>query len=191
MVSDVHRRLSDFVHAVVVHRWDEAIRVWRNWLRGDLVGILAVGPMYPVTVDDLSMDRGMGIGAFHHAVCDVHRHLSDFIHSVVVHRRDEAVRGWRNWIREDSMVHPCKFLRPDLVLPAPFLQCKPHLTPGGSGVLADPARIDEEFRKAWLPYFCRSGQTDTSFKEFSQEVEGWFPLLPEIAFAPVDWSDAC
>ena len=30
---------------------------------------------------------------------------------------------------------------PDLVPPAPFL----HLTPGGSGVLADPAKIDEEF----------------------------------------------
>ena len=36
---------------------------------------------------------------------------------------------------------------------APFLQCKLHLTLGGSGVLADLARIDEEFRKAWLPYF--------------------------------------
>ena len=35
-----------------------------------------------------------------------------------------------------------------MVLPAPFLQCEPQLTPGGSGVLADPARIDEEFRKA-------------------------------------------
>ena len=44
------------------------------------------------------------------------------------------------------MVHPCKWLRPDLVSPAPFLQCKPDLTPGGSGVLAGPARIDEEFR---------------------------------------------
>ena len=41
------------------------------------------------------------------------------------------------------------------------------------GVLADPARIDEGFRKAWLPYFCRSGQRDTSLEEFSFEVEGW------------------
>ena len=45
---------------------------------------------------------------------------------------------WRNWIREDPLVHPHKCLRPDLVPPAPFLQCKPHLPPGGSGVLADP-----------------------------------------------------
>ena len=64
--------------------------------------------------------------------------------------------------------------------PAPFLQCKPHLTPGGSGVLADPARIDEEFRNAWLPYFCRSGQRDTSFEELDREVDGWLPLLPEV-----------
>ena len=65
--------------------------------------------------------------------------------------------------------------------PAPFLQCKPHLTPGGSGVLADPARIDEEFRKAWLLYFCRSGQRDTSLEEFDTEVDGWLPLLPEVS----------
>ena len=69
-------------------------------------------------------------------------------------------RGWRNWIREDPLVHPYKWLRPDLVPPAPFLQCEPRLSPGGSGVLSDPSRIDEEFRKAWLPYFCRSGQRE-------------------------------
>ena len=54
------------------------------------------------------------------------------------------------------MVHPYRWLRPDLLLPAPFLQCKSHLFPGGSGVLADPAKIDEEFLKAWLPYFCHA-----------------------------------
>ena len=87
---------------------------------------------------------------------------------------------------------PIRWLRPDLVHPAPFLQCKPHLTPGGSGVLADPARIDEEFRKAWpgFPYFCRSGQREASLEEFDVEVEGWLPLLPEVQLALFDWSDA-
>ena len=98
----------------------------------------------------------------------------------VVHRRDEAIRRWRNWIREDPLVHPYRWLRPDLVTPAPFLQCEPHLTPGGSGVLSDPARIDEEFRKAWLPYFCRSGHGEASLEEFDREVGGWLPLLPEV-----------
>ena len=63
--------------------------------------ILALGPMYPVTLDDLSFDRALGVGAFFLAASNVHRRLSDFIHQVVVHRRDEAIRGWRNWIRED------------------------------------------------------------------------------------------
>ena len=118
--------------------------------------ILADGPMYPVTNDDFGVVWVLGIGEFHRVVTGLHRRLSDFIHSVVVHRRDDAIRGWRNWIREDPLIHlihPHKWLRPDLVPPAPFLQCEPHLTPGGSGVLADPAPIDEEFRKAWLPYF--------------------------------------
>ena len=85
-------------------------------------------------------------------------------------------------LRKILLVHPQKWLRPDLVLPAPFLlQCQPHLTPGGSGVLADPARIDEEFRKAWLPYFCRSGQREASLDEFDWEVDGWPLLLLEVS----------
>ena len=38
--------------------------------------ILAVGALYPVTLDDLSVVRG--IGAFHHAASDVHRGLGYF-----------------------------------------------------------------------------------------------------------------
>ena len=143
--------------------------------------ILGIGPLFPVTLDDFQALRGAGRGDFHHGVCCIHRRLCDFIHSVVVHRRDEAIRGWRNWVREDPLVHACKWLRPDLVPLAPFLQCEPRLTLGGSGVLADPARIDEEFRKAWLPYFCRSGQREASLEEFDSEVEGWLPLLPEVS----------
>ena len=142
--------------------------------------IIALGPMYPVTLDDLSIGRHLGIGAFFDVASDVHRRLSDFIHQVVVHRRDEAVGGWRHWIREDPLVHPYRWLRPDLVPPAPFLQSGPHRTPDGSGVLSDPNQIDAEFRKAWLPYFCRSGQRETSLDEFGFEVDVWLPLLPEV-----------
>ena len=73
-------------------------------------GILAARPLYPVTLDDVSLDRGLGIGAFHQAASDVHRRLSDFSHAVVVHRRDEATGRWRDWIREDPMVHPYRWL---------------------------------------------------------------------------------
>ena len=67
--------------------------------------ILALGPMYLVTLDDLSLCRDLGIGAFFDAAAGIHRRLCDFIHQVVVHRRDEAIREWRNWIREDPLVH--------------------------------------------------------------------------------------
>ena len=79
--------------------------------------------------------------------------LSDFIQRAVVHRRDDAFRGWRNWLRENLLFILRNGCTPDLVPPASFFQCEPHLTPGGSGVLAHPARTDEEFRKAWLPFF--------------------------------------
>ena len=136
--------------------------------------------MFPVTLEDLSVDRSLGLGALFEVASSVHRRLSDFIHRVVIHRRDAAIRGWRNWIREDPLVHPYRWLRPDLVPPAPFLQCDPRLTPDGSGVLSGPHQIDAEFRKAWLPYFCRSGQRETSLDELSFEVDGWLPILPEI-----------
>ena len=60
--------------------------------------------------DDLNAVQGLSIGDFHRVVSNLHRRPSDFIHSVVVHRRDEAIRGWRNWIREDPLIHPKKWL---------------------------------------------------------------------------------
>ena len=109
---------------------------------------------------------------FSRVTCRQSSGLSDFIDAVVVHRRDEAIREWRNSVRENPLIHPWKWHRPDTVPPAPFLQCQPHLTPDCSGVLADLARIDEEFLKAWLPYFCRSGQREASLEKFDRDVDG-------------------
>ena len=151
--------------------------------------ILSAGPLYPVTVDHLlSVQRG-GLGWFREVVGDLHARLSDFIHKIVVHRRDEAIRSWRSSLREDPLVRPYRWLRPDLVPPSPFLRCDPRLTPCGSGVLAGPDRIDEEFRKVWLPYFCRSGQREASSEEFNEEVVGWLPLLPEVDMPPLTGDD--
>ena len=66
--------------------------------------ILSIGPLFPVTLDDFQVLVGVGLADFYHGVCGIHRRLSDFIiHSIVVHRRDEAIGGWRNWIREDPL----------------------------------------------------------------------------------------
>ena len=64
-----------------------------------------------------------------------------------------------SWMLEDDKVHPYRWLKPDVVAPAPFLCCDPCLTVDGSGVLSDPGRIDEQFRNAWLPFFCRAGRS--------------------------------
>ena len=130
--------------------------------------ILSAGPVHPVTMEDLLRVQEGGLGWFHEVVGDLHGRLSDFIHRVI-HRRDEAIRSWRGWL--------------------PFFRCDPHLTPGVSGILASPDRIDEEFRKAWLPYFCRSGQREASLEEFNEEVVGWLPLLPEIDMPPLTGDD--
>ena len=57
-------------------------------LTAQLDKIVAVGPVYPVTLDDLHGVRGLGLGDSHRVVSGIHRRLGDFIHSVVVHRRD-------------------------------------------------------------------------------------------------------
>ena len=45
--------------------------------------------------------------------------------------------------------------------------------------------IDEQFRKAWLPFFCTAdrGVADTSV--FNAEVGGWLPPLSEVEFPPL------
>ena len=83
-------------------------------------GILRIEPVFPLTVQDFDMARSGGLGVWLQVVEGLHRSLSEFIHGVVVHRREEAIRGWRNWLREDPFVYPYRWLRPDLVLPAPF-----------------------------------------------------------------------
>ena len=84
--------------------------------------ILSVGPLHPVTVEDLLRVQEGGLGWFHEVVGGLHGRLSDHIHKVVVHRRGEAIRSWRGWLSEDPLVQPYKWLRPDLVPPSPFLQ---------------------------------------------------------------------
>ena len=153
--------------------------------------ILRTGPVYSVILDDLQSVQDGGIGEFRRVTGNLHCKLTDLIRRVVVYGRDEAIRGWRYSLREDPLFHPYGWLRSDMVLPAPFLQCKPYLAPGGSGVLADPARIDEEFRKAWLPHFSRSGQREASIDEFSEEVDSCLPLASGDISSSSDWRDAC
>ena len=92
--------------------------------------ILSAGPLHPVTMDDSLRVQEGGLGWFHEVVGDLHARLSDFIHRIVVHRRDDVIRSWRRTLWS-GLIDGCV---PDLVPPSPFLRCDPRLTPGGSGV---------------------------------------------------------
>ena len=154
-IADVLKAVMDVLDAVIRSgiSLSRSVELTAQWDK-----ILALGPLHPVALDDLSFDRGMGVGAFFHAASGVHRRLGDSVHAVVVCRRDEAVRGWRNWVREDPMVHPFRWLRPDLVLPAPFLQCKPDLTPGGSGFLLILLGLTRNSERLGFPTFVALGK---------------------------------
>ena len=100
--------------------------------------ILRVGPIPPVSDADFVLARTGDLGLCFQVVLGLHRRLSDFLHAVAVRRREVAIRGWRDWLREDPLVNPYKWLRPDLVPPAPVLQCDPAVTPGVLGFCLTP-----------------------------------------------------
>ena len=75
--------------------------------------------------------------------------LNDFTEQVVVSRREIGIRKWTRWLRG---ARPYAWLRPDFVLPSPFLVIEDPLTET-SRILVEPHLIDAEFRKAWMPFF--------------------------------------
>ena len=57
---------------------------------------MLLGLFILLCLDDVRAVRGTGLVDFHHIVSGVHRRLSDLTHRVVVLRRGETIRGWRN-----------------------------------------------------------------------------------------------
>ena len=48
---------------------------------------------------------GCDLGAFREVVSGLYTRVGEFLHRVVVDRKDSAVLGWRNWMREDRLIH--------------------------------------------------------------------------------------
>ena len=77
-----------------------------------------------------------------------------------------------------------------MVLSAPFFLCKPHLTPGVSGVFGlIQLGLMKNFEKLGFSLFCRYGQREANLEEFDAEVGGWLPLLHEISLPPLTGED--
>ena len=68
--------------------------------------VFRIGPVLPLTVQDFETARSGGLGVWLHVVEDLHRRFSDYIHGVVVNRREEATREWRTWLREEGAGSP-------------------------------------------------------------------------------------
>ena len=143
--------------------------------------IVRLGPLGSVSVEEYVAARACGVGESRRLVAGLYGRVSIFVRGIVAHRRNVGITAWRSWLREDPLVHLYRWLRADRLPPSPFLQCDRVVTPGGAGVVADPPGVDEEFRKAWLPYLCRSGQRETSLDEFNCECDGWLPRLGEFS----------
>ena len=121
----------------------------------------------------------LGVGEFHHVVVGLHRRLCDFIHSVVVHRRDDAIRGWRNWVREDPLIY--KWLRPDLVPPVLFFNVTPIFRLAVLGCWLTLLGLMRNSERLGFPTFVVVGKGRPALRNSIGRLGRWLPLLPEVS----------
>ena len=79
--------------------------------------VVSAGPLCRA---NFAVSPAVGLSSFGDHVRVLYDVVVDFLHKVVVSRRDVAVRSWRSWVLEDDKVHPYRWLKPDLVAPAPL-----------------------------------------------------------------------
>ena len=164
-VADVLKGIRDkgFTQA----RWDALVGFWEAVCRHGPCGpISSLHPWDNWLPPDLH--------GFYKWVFDSIELLNGFLRQVVISRRDEGIRKWKGWLREDLSSRPYAWLRPDFVPPSPFLVIHdPHTQ--SSQILVEPHLIDAEFRKAWMPYFCRSGHPEVSSDRFLDFIGHFLP----------------
>ena len=72
-------------------------------------------------------------------------------------------------------------LRPDMVLPAPFLQFKSYGTPGGSGVLADPSKLTRNFVNLGFFFSVVLAGVMLIQMALHTRLSARLPMLPEVS----------
>ena len=158
-------------------RWDALVRYWGAVCRHGPCGpIVSLHPWENWIPPDLH--------GFYRWIFDSLDELNRFLRQAVIARRDEGIRRWKRWLREDLSSRPYAWLRPDFVPPSPFLVVKDPQAQS-SHVVVQPHLVDAEFRKAWMPYFCRSGHPQVSVDQFLGFIGHFLPqqgclVLPRI-----------
>ena len=138
--------------------WDALLRYWGAVCRHG-----PCGPIYSLYPCDNWVPPDLH--GFYKWVFDSLEVLSGFLRQVVASRRDDGIRQWNRWLREDLSSRPYVWLRPDFVSPSPFLVVQDPQTQS-SRILVEPHLIDAEFRKVWMPFFCRSGHLVVTLGQF-------------------------
>ena len=148
-------------------RWDALVRYWGAVCRHGPSGpISSLHPWDSWLPPDLH--------GFYKWVFDSLEVLNGFLRQVVVSREDVGIRQWSRWLREDLSSRPYAWLRLDFVPHSPFLVVQdPHSR--SSRIIVEPHLIDAEFRKAWMPYFCRSCHPEVSAEQFLDFIGHFLP----------------
>ena len=98
-------------------------------------------------------------------------------------------REWVNWLREDLSSRPYAWLRPDFVPPSPFFLVVKDPQTKSYRILVEPHLIDAEFRKDWMPFFCRSGHPVVTPDQFLGFVGHLLPQEPYLDFPRITGRD--
>ena len=101
-------------------RWDALLRYWGAVCRHGPCGpISSLHPWDDWVPPDLH--------GFYKWVFDSLEVLNGFLRQVVVSRRDDGIRQWNRWLREDLSSRPYVWLRPDFVPPSPSWLFRIHI----------------------------------------------------------------
>ena len=114
------------------------------------------------------------------SVCDVHRRLSDFIHAIVVHRRDEAIGvGGIGFGRILLFIRKGGFAQIwfPLLLFSSVSPISRLVVLECSLILLGLMRNSE---RPGFPIFVALGKGRLALRNSMMEVDGWLPLLPEV-----------
>ena len=113
----IFSRMSLSPRVIILRRWlgcvPSVLTLSRDLELGvQLDAVVAAGPCGPLSSANLAISPAVGLPFFGNHVRVLLDAVVDFLHKVVVHRRDVPVRDWRSWMLEDDKVHPYRWLKP-------------------------------------------------------------------------------
>ena len=139
-------------------RWDALLRYWGAVCRHGPCG--PISSLHP-------WDSGVppDLHGFYKWVFDSLEVLNGFLRQVVVSRRDDGIRRWSRWLREDLSSRPYAWLRPDYVPPSPFLVVK------DPQIVSSRILVEQHLKEAESVFSLGNGLSS---------VEAWFSTALDI-----------